>query len=228
MRKEIHRLNLSDAPHIAAEILQNYKRDRVYFEHYSPKFNNDFLSHLEEKVNALIYQSSLRQMENKMESKRNQIEITIGHFRPIVKAIAALIEKVRNELNFQFINTDLDELEVALHKKCLWEILRTGKKTAEKLELYIDELIDQGFIVRILSDLKNLLVRLDREENELAMLKREYNSIADEYTLIAHQLKEYLDTIIESSTEVFGKTEKNKIESYNIEKILNFSNRTLQ
>lgn len=82
MKSANHRFSLSETPIIADHILCNYKRDRLYFEHYSPLFNNEFLIHFEENVNTLSHLTSLQALEKEAVKKPINYRLLSTIFTP--------------------------------------------------------------------------------------------------------------------------------------------------
>jgi len=89
-----------------------------------------------------------------------------------------------------------------------------------ELELCIDELIDKGFILRILNDFNLLTEKLKNCETELTNLTRQYEMTAGEYELINTQVEEYVETIITATPAVFGELYINKCEEYSIDNLM--------
>ena len=89
-----------------------------------------------------------------------------------------------------------------------------------ELEPHIEELLDKGFILRILNDFQVLMAKLKNAEWELAVARHQHDMMADEYLLIDNQLKGFVETIIQSTPEVFGENNTDKMEEYSFEKLM--------
>jgi predicted transcriptional regulator len=160
MKSANHRFSLSETPIIADHILRNYKRDRLYFEHYSPLFNNEFLIQFEENVNTLSHLRPLQALEKEAVKKTDQLQIIINHFHPLLNITEALLQKISDEPGFRTASLSLKQLREVLSKKCAWEIQKSCRNMVSELELLIEELIDKGFIIRILNDFHLLMQKL--------------------------------------------------------------------
>lgn len=220
MERSDYGFNLLEAPRIADRILRNYKRDRSYFEHYSPKFDNDFLTSFEEKVDTLTHLTPLQTLENEIAKKDEKIQILISHFRPLLNVTEDLLRRGAEELNLPVANFNLNELRESLKHKCVWEIQKNCRKMVHELEPHIEELLDKGFILRILNDFQVLMAKLKNAEWELAVARHQHDMMADEYLLIDNQLKGFVETIIQSTPEVFGESNADKMEEYSLERLM--------
>jgi len=220
MKRADHRLNLKENPIIADQILRNYKRDRYYFEHYSPKFDHEFLVGFEEKVDTLVHLTSLQVLEKEIAKKNEKVQIIINHFHPLLNITEALLQRADAEQNLPNANLNLKELRDTLNRKCGWEIQRSCRKMVGELELRIDELIDKGFILRILNDFYLLMRKLKDAEVELADVTHQHDMIADEYLMVDNQLGDFVETIVESTSAVFGENNIEKREEYSFEKLM--------
>ncbi|HZK97473.1 MAG TPA: hypothetical protein VFC67_24950 [Prolixibacteraceae bacterium] len=220
MKSANHHFSLSETPIIADHILCNYKRDRLYFEHYSPLFNNEFLIRFEENVNALVHLTPLQALEKEIVKKNDKIQIIINHFHPLLNITEALLQKIPDEPDFIAASLSLKQLREVLNKKCAWEIQKSCRNMVSELELLIEELIDKGFIIRILNDFHLLMQKLKDGESELAEVTHQHDMVANEYLLIDNQLEGYIETIFESTPAVFGENFSDKSEEYSIEKLM--------
>lgn len=220
MKRADHQLNLAETPTIADRILRNYKRDRSFFEHYSPKFNNEFLVHFEENVDALLHLTPLQALEKEVAEKTEKIRIVINHFRPLLNITEVLLQKAAYEPDLSVVNFNLIQLRESLSRNCAWEIQRSCRKIVNQLELHIEELIDKGFILRILDDYYLLMGKLKKCETELADVTHRRDMIANEYLLVNNQLEDVVETIIESIQEVLGENNTDKRDEYSIEKLM--------
>ena len=214
------RFSLSETPIIADHILCNYKRDRLYFEHYSPLFNNEFLIQFEENVNTLSHLRPLQALEKEAVKKTDQLQIIINHFRPLLNITEALLQKISDEPDFRTASLSLKQLREVLNKKCIWEIQKSCRNMVSELELLIEELIDKGFIIRILNDFHLLMQKLKDGESELAEVTHQHDMVANEYQIVDNQLEVYMDTIFKSTPAVFGENFSDKSEEYSIEKLM--------
>lgn len=220
MKRADHRFGLSTAPIIANHILRNYKHDRSYFEHFSPKFDHEFLVGFEDEVDNLVHLTPLQVFEKEIAKKNEKMQIIFGHFHPLLNITNALLQRAADDQNLPVTNFSLNELRESLNRKCGWEIQRSCRKMVGELELRIDELIDKGFILRILVDFHLLMEKLKNCESELADLTHQYNMIADEYLTVDNQLEDFVETIIESAPAVFGENNTDNREEYSVEKLM--------
>ena len=110
MVRSDHGFNIIETPRIADRILRNYKRDRSYFENYSPKFDNEFLTSLEEKVDTLTHLTPLQTLENEIVKKDEKVQILISHFRPLLNVTEELLHRGAEDLNLLAANIGLYEL----------------------------------------------------------------------------------------------------------------------
>ena len=220
MKRADHHLNLAETPIIADRILRNYKRDRSFFEHYSPKFNNEFLVHFEEKVDRLFHLTPLQVLEKEVAEKTEKILIVINHIRPLVNITEVLLLKAAYEPGLSDVNLSINQLRESLNKKSVWEIQRNCRRIVNQLEFHIEELIDKGFILRILDDYYLLIGKLKKCEIELADVTHRRDMIANEYLMVNTQLKDVVETIIESIPDALGENNTDKRDEYSIEKLM--------
>jgi hypothetical protein len=212
--------NLPETSFLVDRILRNYKRDRNYFEHYSPKFDHDFIVGFEEKVETLIHPTPLQLLENEILKKTEKMQITINHFRPLLDITEVLLQKVADEPCLQVAGLSLNQVRESLSRQCSSEIQKSCRQMISELELCIDELIDKGFIMRILNDFHLLIEKLKNCETELTNVTRQYNMIAGEYELVNTQVEEYIETIITATPAVFGELYSDKREEYSIDHLM--------
>ncbi len=220
MKNASHRFSLSETPIIASQILQNYKRDRLYFENYSPLINQEFLIRFEDNVDTFVHLTPLQALENETTKTNAKVLILIGHFHPLLNITEALLQKIADEPGFPAANFSLKQVREALCDKCIWEIQKSCRNLISELELQIDELIDKGFIIRILNDFRILMEKLKAGESELADVTHQHDMISDEYQLVRNQFEEFAETIFESTPAVFGENYFDKREEYAIEKYI--------
>jgi len=220
MKNASHRFSLSETPFIASQILRNYKRDRLYFENYSPLFNQEFLIRFEDNVDTFVRLTPLQVLENETTKTNAKILILIGHFRPLLNITEALLQKIADEPGFPAANLSLKQVREALNNNCIWEIQKSCRNLISELELQIDELIDKGFIIRILNDFRVLMKKLKEGESELADVTHQHDMASDEHQLVNNQLEEFVETIFESTPAVFGANYFDKREEYAIEKFI--------
>lgn len=220
MEKTDHRFHLIEAPVIADQILKNYKRDRLYFEQYSTKFDDKFLILFEEMVHTLFHLTPLQELKKEIEEMNEKILIVINHFLPLLNITEALMQKATNIPSLSDINVYLNQLKESVNNKCAWEIQRNCRKLVDEMELRVDELIDKGFVVRILNDFYQLMGKLKKCEVDLADVTHHHDMVATEYLLVTNQLADVLETIVESVPAALGEHDSAKREEYSIEKIM--------
>lgn len=220
MERSDHGFNIIETPRIADRILRNYKRDRSYFENYSPKFDNEFLTSFEEKVDTLTHLTPLQTLENEIVKKDEKVQILISHFRPLLNFTEELLHRGAEDLNLPAANIGLHELRESLKRRCVWEIQQNCRKMLRELEPHIEELLDKGFILRILNDFHVLTEKLKDAEWELAVVRHQHDLMENEYLLINNQLKGFLETIIQSTPAVFGENNVDRMEEYSIENLM--------
>jgi len=220
MEKIDHYSCLVEAPVIASQILENYKRDRSYFEQYSTKFDDKFLVHFEENVDTLFHLTPLQELKKEIEEKNEIILITIHHFLPLLNVTKALMLKAINIPDQSDINVFLNQLGESVNKRCVWEIQRNCRKLVDEMELHVEELIDKGFVLRILNDFNQLMGKLKKCESDLADVTYRHDKVATEYSLINNQLADVVETIVESVPAVLGEHDPAKSEEYSIERMM--------
>ncbi len=212
--------NSTEIPVIASQILRNYKRDRSLFERYSPKFNHEFLVNFEEKVESLTRLKPLTVLKKEITEKIDKIHILISHFLPLISITEDLIRRTPGRKDFPVSDLSLGELKKSINKNHLWEIRRSCKRIVSELELNMESIIDKGFLFRILDDFNNLLYQLKNLESEIADLTHLHDMISEEYLIVDNQVNDFLETIIESSRDVFGEHNSEKWSEYSIEKLM--------
>jgi hypothetical protein len=213
--------NPIETPIIADLILRNYKRDKSYFEHFSPKFNNNFLVKFEEKVDSLVDLTRLQVYELEITEK---IRVIINHFRPLINITAAMLLNAPYFKNLPVIKLGLNRLTESLNRRHPWEIQKNCLKLISELESCIEEFIDKGFILKVLTEFHLLLERLSNCESKLADLSHQRIFKSDEYhktnAQIYNQLEDFVKTIIESTPAVFRGNNIEKRSDYSIEKLM--------
>ena len=212
--------NLPETSFLANQILRNYKRDRNYFEHYSPKFDHDFIVSFEEKVESLVHPIPLQVLENEILKKTEKMQVTINHFRPLLNITEVLLQKIADEPCLRVAGLSLNQVRESLNRQCSSEIQKCCQQMICELELCIDELIDKGFIMRILNDFHQLTEKLKNCETELTHLTRQYEMTASKYELVNTQVEDYVETIIMATPAVFGELNIDKREEYSIDKLM--------
>lgn len=220
MERADHHLNSTEIPIIANQVLRNYKRDRSYFEHYSPKFNYEFLLRFEEKVDTIVHLASEQALENEITKANEKIKMVIDHFNPLVAITEAFLHCVPKVKGLPIAHFSLNELRDALNRKCLWEIQRSCQKIVNEFEVHFEEFIDTGFLSIILNDFHLSLEKLKNAESELADITHLRDMIANEYLIVDNQVEYYIKTIIESTPKVFGENDAEKRVEYSIEKLM--------
>jgi hypothetical protein len=220
MKRADYRFNLADIPVIADHILDKYKRDRSYFEHYSPRFNLEFLVRFEERVNSLTHLTPLQVLENGIIQVKNKIEGVISSFGPLLNITETYLRCIPKAMMIRSIRFSLKDLKEALNRQCIWEIQRSCLKIAGQLEMHLEEFLDKGFLMILLNDFHLLIKRLNDAETELADITHQCNIITDEYRFVDNQLKDLVETIIESTSGVFGENDTGKMDEYSVENLM--------
>lgn len=220
MERADHHLSSTEVPVVASQILRNYKRDRSYFEHYSSKFDNEFLVRFEEKVDTMVHLTSQQALENEITKADQKIKMVISHFTPLLTMTEAYLRCVPKMTKLPIANFGLTDLRDALNKRCVWEIQRSCQKIVNEFEMHIEEFIDRGFLSIILKEFHALLEKLKTDESELADITQLRDMIANEYLMVDSQLDYYIKTILESTTKVFGERNSDKNVDYSIEKLM--------
>ena len=220
MNKAAYRFSSSEMPILADRILNNYKRDKSYFEKYSPKFNQEFLLRFEEKVNSLDHHMFSQSFNHRIIQSNKKIEEFITSFSPVLNITETFLRSGPKVTGLSVSDFSLNELKNALNRRCIGEIQRSCLKLVRQLESHIDEFVDKGFIIILLNNFRLLIDKLINLECELAKVAYRHDMISDEYLFIDHQLKDLIETIIESSPAVFGDSDTTKREEYSIEKLM--------
>ena len=220
MKSKDYHFNLEKFPLFAEHLLDNYKRDRLYFENYSSKFNHEFLILFEERVNALAHHTPLKILENGIIQINNKIETIIYSFIPLLNITETFLRRVPRMTGIRIADFSLNEVREALSRRSIWEIQRSCLKIISQFEEHADEFLDKGFLQILLSDFQLLIKKLNQVESELADITHRRNMITDEFLFADRQLKEFLDIIIESTPAVFGVNQTNKMEDYSLEKLM--------
>ena len=220
MKREDYRFNLSETPIIADQVLRNYKRDRSFFEYYSPIFDNKFLISFEEKVNAFVHLSQLQLLKSKISKTEEKTQTILARFNPLLRNIDAFLRIVPKATRLPVAKLGLTELRDALNRKCLWEIQRSCRKMISEFEFHLEKFIDRGFLSIILNDLHVLVEKLKYVESEMSDLTNHRDMIVYQYLTINNQLEDIVGTIIDSTSAVFGENNTDKREEYSIEKLI--------
>ena len=220
MYKADRHFDPSEMPTIADQILRNYKHDRSYFEHYSPKFDQVFLNRFEEKVDTLVHHPFLQAFENEIAKTNEKIMLLISHVEPLINLTEALLKRVPKISNIPVSNFDFDALRGAISLESIGEIKRSCYKIISEFNRHLEKFIDLGFVSILLSDFQVLSDKLRDAESELAELTHQYNLIAHEFIMVDHQLNDILETILNSNAAVFGQNNPDKTEEYSVEKIM--------
>ena len=220
MNKATYRFNSLEMPTLADRILHNYKRDKFYFEQYSPKFNQEFLLRFEEKVNSLLHRKSSKIFNDKIIQLIKKIEEFIPNFSPVLNITETFLRNGSKITRLYVSDFCFNEVKDALNRRYVGEIQRSCLKLVRQLESHIDEFVDKGFIIILLQNFHLLIDKLIDLECELEELTHRHDLISDEYLFIDHQLKDFIETIIESTPAVFGDNDAAKREEYSIEKLM--------
>ena len=134
MKSDNYRFTSSELPIIANHFLNNYRRDRTYFEHYSSKFDDNFLDSFEEKVYTLAHLTPVQTIDNHIAKLDEIILNLIGQFHPILNITKAFLRCVPKISNLPMTRFCLTEFELSLNRKCIWEIQRSCMKLIGELE----------------------------------------------------------------------------------------------
>lgn len=220
MERADHHLNSTEIPIIANQVLRNYKRDRSYFEHYSPKFDYQFLVHFEEKVDAIVHLKSQQALEKEITKADEKINMIIDHFNSLATITETFLHCIPKVARLPIANFSLNQLGDALNKRCIWEIQRSSQKIIDEFELHAEEFIDTGFLSIILNDFHLSLVKLKNAESELSDITHLCDMISNEYLIVDNQVEYYIKSIIESTPKVFGEKDADKRVEYSIEKLM--------
>jgi hypothetical protein len=220
MNRAVYHFNLSEIPIVADRILNNYKRDRSYFEQYSSKFNHEFLVCLEEMVNSLVHLDPIQALENKIIQSNQTIEEIINSFSPLLNITETFLQSVPKAMELRVADLGLNEFREALSKRCVMDIQRSCLKLLNQLELLTDKFLDKGFILILLSNFHILIKKLSEMKSELEEVTHRHDMIAQVYLYVDNQLKDSLETIIESTPSVFKENDSAKREEYAIENLM--------
>lgn len=220
MERADQHLNSMEIPIIANRILHNYKRDRSYFEHYSPKFDHQFLVQFEEKVDTIVQLTSQQTLEKEITKADEKIKMIIDHFYPLIAITEDFLHSVPKAAGLPVANFSLNELRDALNKRCIWEIQRSCRKIIDKFELHANKFIDTGFLSIILNDFHLSLEKLKNAESEIADITQLRDMITNEYLIVDNQVEYYIKTILESTPKVFGEKDADKMAEYSIKKLM--------
>jgi hypothetical protein len=220
MKRADYHFNPTEIPIVAGKILDNYKRDKSYFEHYSPKFNHDFLIRFEEKVKSLAHLHPTPALENGIVQTHEKIEVVINSFSPLLNIIETFLRCIPRVTGLRPKEFGLKDLKDALNKRCVWEIQRSCLKIIGRIELHMEEFLDKGFIMILLTDFHLLIKELKEIEAELAEITHHHDMISDEYLFVNRQLNEFVETIIETTTDVFGENDAEKKDEYSVENLM--------
>ena len=220
MKRAIFRFNSSEIPMLADQILHNYKRDKSYFERYSTKFNNDFLVRFEERVNALVNRKSHKTFNDRMVHLNKNIDLFISSFSPFLENIEIFLHRSTKVAAIRGSDFSFSEVNDALNRRCFSELKRSCLKLISQIELHTENFIDKGFILILIHNFRLFMSKMISLECELAELTHRHDQISDEYLFLDHQLKNFIETIIESTPAVFGDDDAAKREEYSIEKLM--------
>ena len=220
MKRANYQFNLSEIPMLADQILHNYKRDKSYFEQYSAKFNTDFLVRFEERVNALGNRKSSKTFNDQIIHLNKNIDAFISSFSPFLETVEIFLLSSTKVAVLRRSNFNFSEVKGALNRRCLTELQRSCLKLISQIEVHIENFIDKGFILILIHNFRLFMSKLISLECELAELTHRHDLISDEYLFIDHQLKNFIETIIESTPAVFGDNDAAKMEEYSVEKLM--------
>jgi hypothetical protein len=220
MKKVEHHFNLTGVPFIAGRILHNYKRDRSYFEHYSPIFNNKFLVSFEEKLEHLVHFIPNLTFDKGIVKPDEKIEVIIVCFGPLLEVAEAFLHSVPKASILPEMGINFNGLREALGRRCIAEIKGICIEIVSRFELHIEKFIDKGILSIILNDFRILIVKLKELDSELSNFARQSDMASDINLLDDNQLEDFVETIIASTPAVFGGQDISKREDYSIEKIM--------
>ena len=221
MKMEDQKFKFTATQIIADQILQKYKRDRHYFEHYSPKFDHEFLVDFEKKVETLVRLTPLQAIENVMMEKDEKIQIVISHFHPLLYITEAYLRCIPKVTGVPVTDFSLDALRDAVNRKCVLDIEKSCRKIIYEFEEHIEEFIDRGFLSIILNDFRVLTEKLKNEELEFVDITNQRQIIANEFQLINNQLEGFVKAVVEVMPVVFGEGYLEKKEEYSFEELVN-------
>ncbi len=220
MRDAIDSFNLSQITFLADKILAKYKQDKSYFEHYSPKFNQEFLKQFEENLNLLNHQLPSKTVQEHIFQLNNSIERAILNFDPLIKLTEIFIRRNYPITGLRIVDLPITDVKEALTKKCIWEIRRNSIRLLSQLESKLDDFIDHGFLSILIEDFQNLIKILNSLEADLAESTHQLGMLSDEYRQLDIRITDLINTIIESTPAVFGDDDSGKKEEYSIEKLI--------
>jgi len=183
MKRADHRFNLPQNPGMANQILRYYNLNQSSFEHVPPKPDHKLLIAPGTNISDALLFQQLQMLSNEISNKNERILIIINHFRPLLNITEALLHKASEVQYISRTNHTLNMLRESLNKEYTWEIQRCCRALVDELELHIDDLIDKGFILRILIDYRLLMGKLKSYETELADLVHQYDAISNEYSV---------------------------------------------
>lgn len=215
-----YRFNSSQIPVLADQILARYKQDKLYFEHYSPIFNQEFLNQFEENVNLLANQSPSGTMQDHIVELNGKIKRAILSFDPLIKLTEIYVRRNYPITGLRVADFSIANVKEALTKQCIWEIRRNCMRLISQLESKLDDFIDQGFLSILIGDFHHLISKLNGLEAELAESTHQLGILTDEYRQLDNHVKNLINTIIESTPAVFGDDDSGKKEEYSIEKLM--------
>jgi hypothetical protein len=220
MKRVSHHFKLAETPFIADRILHNYKRDRSYFEHYSPVFNNEFLVNFEKKVDKMVHFFRLQSLETEIAKSNVKKPCLFSYVAPLIGITEALINRIPYGSAPGKTNFNINELREALKRGSLVEIKKTCQDLLIELELNADKFIDHGILTVILNDFRILIGKLQDIKPELTDNKDQSSLENDEYQLDDNNLEDFMETILQSTSKVFGVNNIDKMEDYSIERIM--------
>ena len=220
MNKAGYQLSLSEIPLVAGLILNNFKRDWSLFEKYSAKFDREFLVSFEEKVNSLVRLDPIQALENKIVQINQKIDEIIGSFWPVIDLTETFLRSVPIAMGFRVAGLDLKELVATLKERCVPGIQKSCLNLICRLELHTEEFLDKGFIQILLNNYHLLIDKLSDLKIELEEHTRRHDMITQVYLYVDNQLKDFMETIIESTPSVFGESNADKREQYSIENMM--------
>ncbi len=220
MKQANSNFNASEMPILANRILSSFKRDRSYFEQYSQKFNYEFLNTFEEKVNTLINLADSQTFNGRISQTKEKIETIICNFDPLLEILQAYLRRNYPITGIRINDFRLFEVREVLNKKCVWEIRRSCQRLINRLEANIEDFIDKGFILVLISDFHFLIQKLNKMEDDLAEAIHLQGMVTDEFRYVDNQVIDLINTIIESTPAVFGEDDRAKRDDYEIEKMM--------
>ena len=220
MKQTNYNYKQSETSFIAGRILSNYKRDKPYFEQYSTKFNYEFLAAFEEKVNALINLTDSQKFNDTIKQAQEKIETLLQNFNPLLDILQSYLRRNFPLTGLSVADLKLWEIREVVNKMCVWEIQRNCLKLINRLEANLEEFIDKGFIIILISDFRFLIKKLTNIEDELAEMTHQQGVLSDEFRYVDNQVTDLLNTIIESTPAVFGEDDRIRRDDYAIEKLM--------